>query len=555
MRIFLIALASIILLQSSDAFSKDPKGKVKYKYRLSQAKTKFIDEDYNGALRLYRELFEEHKTDANLNNMIGRCYLALKDMEKALEFFGNAEKINPSVDFDLYLYMGQASQYIGQLDKALEYYNKYVAKCKKKYQVERTTVMQNIDQCKNAKYMMENPVKAKIRNMGRVINCEFTDAAPSITADGKTFIFTSRRADTEGGGIDPNTGYYFDDIYISTWDDQKSDWTTAENLTDLNTPEHDASCSISPDGNSIFLYKNIPSVTRSGDIYISKINAAGKWGAPKPLNIIVNSSFFESSACLSPDGKTLYFVSERNGGQGNADIWMSTIDPETKDWGKPVNLGEAVNTDDDEIGVFIHPDGKTLFFTSKGHNSIGGFDVFQTVLQNGKWSKPANLGYPINTTRDEVHFVMATDGRKAFISSSKENGFGDYDIYEVDMSNYTFPIIDTTKSNIAVVNPVKIVENTNLSILRGSVVDADNGQKMENIAVVITEVASGKKVAELNTNEIGDYFITLPGDKEYQLEVTKTGYKTIVEKVTLPLGKDKVATIYKSFNLSKDPTN
>ena len=551
MRIFLIALTSVFLLQIGDAQAKDPKGKMKYKYRLSQAKTKFIEEDYNGALRLYRELYEEHKTDAVLNNMIGRCYLALKDMEKALEFFGEAEKLNPSVDFDLYLYMGQANQYIGQLDKALDYYNKYVLKCKKKYQVERTSVMQYIEQVKGAKQMMENPVKVKIKNMGRPINCEFTDACPSITADGKTFIFTSRRADTDGGGIDPNTGYYYDDIYLSNWDDNKGDWTPAENLSDLNTPDHDASCSISPDGNTIFLYKNIAGVTRSGDIYVSKINAAGKWGTPKPLNPFVNSSFFESSACLSPDGKTLYFISERNGGEGNGDIWISTIDPETKDWGKPLNLGKTVNTDDDEIGVFIHPDGKTLFFTSRGHNSMGGFDVFQTVCTNGQWSKPANLGYPINTTRDEVHFVMSTDGKKAYISSSKENGFGDYDIYEIDMTQYTFPIIDTSKST-AVTNPVKVVENTNLSILRGSVYDNEGGQKMDNVAVTVTELPSNKKVAELVTNEIGDYFITLPGDKEYKVEVSKTGYKGASENIKLPLGKDKVATIVKSFYLPKE---
>ena len=287
---------------------------------------------------------------------------------------------------------------------------------------------------------MAHPVNVKIKNLGHDINSEYDDGEPQITADGKTIYFTSRRPDTKGGGIDPNTGQYYDDIYSSAWNDEANKWNPAVNVDELNTAGHDAVLGISPDGNTIFVYRNVPKVTGSGDIYFSTKKADGKWQPPKPMPKPINSSFFEGSCSLTPDGNYLYFVSERNGGYGNGDIWRSKRIGKGQ-WGKPVNLGPTVNTIGDEMSVFMYPDGKTLFFSSNGHNTMGGYDIFMTQMKaDSSWTEPINLGYPINTTKDEKTFTMTADGKKAYITSNKDNGLGGYDIYEVDMSNYVYPL-------------------------------------------------------------------------------------------------------------------
>ncbi|MFA6924509.1 MAG: tetratricopeptide repeat protein [Bacteroidales bacterium] len=546
-KILFILISSLVLSNVSAQKSKDTtdKKRFSYNYKMIEAKSKFSNEDYYGAIRIYREFFEAKKNDPILNYHLGECYFELKAMDKAMEYFKTVEEKDPQAEINLYLKIGQVYQYVGKLDSAIIYYNKYSGRIVTEKQKRNDPAFKYIKQCKYAKDMMAHPVNVEITNLGPNVNSQYVDADPSITADGKMLIFSSRRPDTKGGGIDINSGQYYDDIYYSVFDDKAQIWKPAEGLDELNTNGFDSPLSISPDGKTIFLYKNILGETKSGDIYYSKLSPSGKWSTPKQMSGKINTSYFESSACLSADGNTFYFVSERKGGYGNADIYKCTKLANDV-WSKPENLGPTINTSGDEIGVFIHPDGRTLYFSSKGHNSMGGYDIFRSVFENGKWSEPVNLGYPINTTKDEVRFVLSTDGKKAYISSSREGGLGDFDIYEIDMTNYNVPVPEiVNKCNVT----MQILKNLNLSIFYGIVKDSLTDKKIQDATIEIIEEKTQKVYAMLTTNEFGEFFSAIPGDVNYEIILIKKGYMKITDKIFLPYSNTKLQIVNKGYIL------
>jgi tetratricopeptide (TPR) repeat protein len=538
--LFLVIVFSIFLAPVLSYSQKAEADKIK----MAQAWMRYNEEDYLGALRIYRELFKVTPDDPMLNFRAGQCYIEVQMMDSALSYLEKAIVADTSMRNDVHYLVGQAYQYIGDLSKAIEHYMIYKSKLNPK-QNERDYVNVLLQQCYTARENMENPVNVNIANLGTQINSTFVDANPCVSADGKRLVFSSRRPENTGGKIDPWTEDYYDDIYISNFDEKSKTWQTAVNIgSPINTNFHDASLSISPDGNSIFIYKNIDNVTKSGDIYISSIKPTGEWSEPKPIDEkYINSSYFESSASITADGNTLYFVSERKEGFGQADIYMSVL--EGKEWSKPVNLGPTINTPYDEIGVFIHPDGKTLFFSSNGHKTTGGYDLFMSTLDQGKWSEPINLGYPINTTRNEVHFVMTADRKNAFISSTREGGYGKYDIYHVDMSYYF-----RSNKNI----PAELATSLSgppLCILRGTVVDAVTSEPLK--ANITIKDLNDNKDNLTSSNENGEYFITLPSDHKIEVEVKVKGYKVLNSKFKLPKSESgETPTMIKHLLLNKE---
>lgn len=514
-------------------------GKISYKFKMQDARHKFLAEgNVRAALNIYRELLIDFTNDAMVNYRIGECYYRMKNYELSVEYFQNAKRLNNEVDDELYYNLGQSYHMNNQLDESLEAYNTFNASASKK---DRNihNIAKRISQIDYAKKMIANPVKASIENLGNSINSRGGDYSPSISADGRTMIFTSRRADTKGGGVD-NAGdfKYFEDIYISDWDTIDNVWNKARPIEGkLNTEGHDASLSISPDGKQIFIYRN-DGEAYIGDIFVSKKRASsGTWGNPKPLDKPVNTSYFESSACLSSDGNKLYFVSEKEGkkygAQGRGDIYVAEKVSRTL-WGEPKNLGVVINTESDENSVFIHPDGKTLFFSSNGHLTIGGYDVYMSKLQeDGTWSKPENLGYPINTIGDDVHFTLSVDGKTAHYSAVREDGLGERDIYKIDMSNY--PILS---SGVAI----------NLSILKGAVTSGED----EVAADITFKDATGNEVAKTACDDNGNYFITLAGGNKYTATVSAEGYTTKTTEINLPLGNGGKTLIQEAvFSIEK----
>lgn len=491
---------------------------------MARAWVLFNNNDYYGALRIYKELHQKAPGNAKLNYRMGICFEALNEKDSAIIYISKSLEKDPEINSKAHYYLGRAYQFKGDLEKAISNYYTF----KNNDPKQKTDVNRLLRQCETAKQMMENPVKVTITNLGDPINSEFVDASPSITADQQTLIFTSRRKENLGGQICEFNEQYFDDIYISTWDEAKKEWSQAKNIgSPINTEGFDANLSISPDGQTIFIYKNIEGETGSGDIYVSTFNQDQKWSNPKPIDEkLINSSFFESSASITSDGKTLYFVSERErGGFGFGDIWVSN--KVAGQWSKPTNLGPKINTEFDEIGVSIHPDGKTLFFSSNGHNAIGMHDIFITTKdENGDWIRPINLGYPINTTKDEIHFVLTASKDKAYISSTRAEGKGMTDIYEVDMTDYF-------KTNNQIPKYLADQFTTEkLTILKGTVVDSDTGQPVQ--AQIKIENSKTEEKIIIESSENGGYFTTLPADQKYHVTVVSKDYKSFSFKMKSP---------------------
>ncbi|MDT8411586.1 MAG: carboxypeptidase regulatory-like domain-containing protein [Vicingaceae bacterium] len=533
-------IITVLLISTSVTFAQNDKKKSKITYKLKMAEANHAlvgDRNYRAALNIYRELMTSFTNDAMINYRIGECYLAMNDAELAVEYFLNAKNLDEKIAHELYFKLGEAYHKNDQLDDALGAFNHFKANAKKKY-LKHNDVNKMITQVNYAIKMKQHPVDVNIEILSKNINSRGGDYAPSITADGKTMIFTSRRSDTKGGGVDKAGDYkYFEDIYIAQWDSVNNEWGKAYPIEgNINTDGHDACLSISPSGEEIFIYRNDGNLY-IGDIFVSKKRNSGKWSMPKPLEKPINTSYFESSAQLTADGNYLFFVSERTGKKNNpvgkGDIYVSQKKSNTV-WLEPKNLGSTVNTPEDEISVFIHPDGRTLFFSSKGHLSMGGYDIFMTRLQDDStWTTPQNLGYPINTVNDDLHFVLSTDGKTAYYSNQRKDGMGDRDIYRIDMSKY--PVLT---EGVAI----------NLSILKGEI---KNPEQEFVVAKIDFKDETGKVVASTTSTDEGHYFITLVGNKKYTLEITAEGYQTLTKTVELGIGKETILTQTANFVIER----
>lgn len=426
------------------------------KIKMMQAKASIKEGDYNGALRIYRGEYTEHGTDGILNYRMGECYLALNQGQDALAYFQKAREANPKIDKDLEYNTAVAYRLEADQENAILHLNKYLENEKlPKPDKEKANVLKA--KCQATLKMMASPVDVKIASAGDGINTDDNhEYHPTVTADGKLMVFTSRRSDTDGGKRYAGDNDWHEDVYISYWSDSLKGWAPAVPIPGaINSAGHDANLSISPDGRQLFIFKN----KNAGDIFVSKtrmnkgareaiasgdadaarLMSLNRWSKAYSLGANVNSGYFDSNASVTADSKTIFFVSERPmGGKGNGDIWTARAESTTK-WMKATNVS-ALNSVEDEKSVFIAADGKTIFFSSKGHMNLGGYDIFKSVQQaDGKWSEPMNLGYPINTPGDEVDFTITADGKTAYYST-KGSANGKYDIMKIDLTNY--PLLD-----------------------------------------------------------------------------------------------------------------
>lgn len=534
----LILIAVCLFAFSTSTKAIDAQDQVK----MVLAKQKLYAGQYIGALNLYKEVLVKNPNDASVLYYIGYCNFELKKYDLALETLKKALATNKDIKPETHLVLGKLYLLDEKIDDALTEFTAYKSEAKSKdAQLEEVDVY--IDHCKNAKTNMANPNNdIKIENLGTAINSKYDDQTPCISADGRKLVFTTRRPQTTDSPIDvEGDGKFFQDIYISLWDTVNKKWLASDEVSgNVNTEAHDACTSISPDGKQIFLYKNdLKDIqSRGGDIFVSKV-ISNKWKTPEPLGKPINTTYWEGGACISPDGKTLFFISERKGGYGRADIWMVKR-KNKQEWDIPVNLGPDINSEFDEVGAFLAPDGKTLFFSSNGKGSMGSYDIFKSTLEGGKWSKPVNLGYPINTVYKDGPLVVSADAQLAYFASERKGGLGESDIYSADISNYGIFEKDGKKK-----------VNTGLSILKGVVRDAFEGSGITGVDIQILD-GTGVLVASTVTTDNGEYFITLKGDVTYTIKISKKGFKSAEEKVELKMGKNEAFSLEKQFMLSKE---
>ena len=476
--------------------------------------------------------------NAELNYIIGMCYLNTVQKTKSIEYFQKSLSLNAEEFEDTKYLLAQGYQLDMKFEQAILLYNDYKKSLSPGDLTDKSKeIEKKIKECNNGIELMKNPVRVYIDNLGPQINTAYKEYSPFTNADETQLFFTSRRNNTTGGKVDENNMEYFEDIYIS--EKINGEWSSPKNPSSpLNSNQHDAPVGLSPDGQTLLIYKG----TNGGDIYECKLKG-NSWSAPKVLNNNINTPFQEPSASMSYDGKTLYFVSDKPDGYGGLDIYVSTKTAKG-DWGKPVNIGGVLNTPYDEHGVFIHPNGKTLYFSSKGHNSMGGYDIFKSTLENGKWSEPENLGYPINTADNDVFFSISASGVHGYYSSVKADGYGGQDIYLITFLGPEKPLVNNTEDNLLAIltQPVSetVIEKTveikenQITILKGKVLDDVTLQPIGAV-IEITDNAKNEVVASFESNSAtGKYLISLPSGKNYGIAVKADGYLFHSENLNIP---------------------
>jgi len=380
---------------------------------------------YPVAIPHYLKAQNFNPNNALLNFRIGVAYLQTHEKGKAYEYITKAYTLKPDVDKKIRYYTGFVYHLRSEWTKAISEYQAYALTVGKDKE-EAAKVAKRIEECNTGIELSKNPVRVFIDNVGPEINSSYSDYSPVITADQSIMMFTSRRPGGVSAGLSEEDNLPYEDIWMSTKNGKK--WTQARNIgTPVNLELHNAAICLSPDGSKLITYDG---AKQGGDLFISELMGA-MWTKPEPLGKKINTEGHEASASFSYDAKILYFVSsDRKDGLGGHDIYYSPINEKGK-FEHAVNIGPPINTAYDEDGVYMMPDGKTMYFSSKGPGSIGGYDIFKTTYENGHWTQPVNVGIPINTPDDDVFFVLAANGRHAYYASASGKGYGGQDIYRL----------------------------------------------------------------------------------------------------------------------------
>ena len=483
--------------------------------------------DYKNALATYLAAQEINPDDAYLNFKIGLTYLYSETKSKAATYIDKAYRLNPAVNPDIDYHLGIAFQNTNSFKLAIEHFERF----KKKRSNLASIADEKIAECQVADSLSQNELNVIIENLGEGVNTLYNDYSPIISADGNTLIFTSNRTDDPARA---KANANFEDIFVSYKNGNK--WSVPKPISqNINIKYNDAAASLSPDGKTLFLYYE----EGEGDIYTSTRNGEA-WSEPKPLNKNINTAmFWETCASVTSDGKKLFFASNRPGGIGELDIYMSQLDAKG-DWGKAVNLGPIINTPNNEDSPFIHHDGTTLYFSSDGHPRLGNSDIFVSEFVNNKWKKPENMGYPLNSWEYDGFFTLSPDKKKGYFSTAKEGGLGDADIYSITFLEPKYkpkpkPVVakveeqkakqEIPKSEEFVAPEIEIHKIAKVvTLLKGKVIDERNAAPLSAVISLVDNVTN-KVITKLNSNPTtGEFELVIPHGGNYGVATEKAGY-------------------------------
>jgi outer membrane protein OmpA-like peptidoglycan-associated protein/tetratricopeptide (TPR) repeat protein len=508
----------LLLLTCSVAFPQS------LKELLAKGDKYFGKKDYVNALNTYMQAYLMAPDEPETNFKVGVAYLHDEKKSRALEYLERAFEKKPDVDIDIDFHLGLAYQYLHQYAKAMEKFQVFKRKHKKLSDIAN----HKIAECRIGDSLSHHPAYVEIANVGNIINTSFHEYSPLLSSDGNTLIFTSNRS-TDNEKIKNQTN--FEDIYITH--KENGSWSEPQMISpNITNKYNDAAASLSHDGKSLFLYYE----EGNGDIYVSTIEN-GEWSIPKPLNKNINSPHsWETSACISADGKKIYFTSNRPGGQGELDIYVSERDPATGDFGKAVNLGPTINTPDHEDAPFIHADGVTLYFSSDGHPTMGSNDIFKSELVDGKWTQPVNLGYPVNSIDYDGFFVLSEDKKTGYFSAMREYGMGNADIYSIKFLDPPPPVVEPVVVATSLPEPVEdqpdfvdpIIEFHKdlkvVTVLKGKVIDSENGAPLHAVISLVNN-ETNQVVSRINSHHgTGDFELVIPHGGNYGVATEASGY-------------------------------
>ncbi len=466
---------------------------------------------YDKALEQLKQAVEADPAFASAWQQIGDINRKLQNYPEAVKNYQKVLNIDAEFSPLTYFALGESELNTGEYEKALEHFKKY-STSPNLTDKSKQLVAKYISDCEFSLNAIRNPVDFKPINLGPGVNSAEAEYLPVITADEETIIYTRKKNNNE-------------DFFKSN--KKGSDWQPANYLSrNINTDSFNegAQC-ISPDGMYLFFTGcNRPDGMGRCDIYVCR--REGKdWSKPFNIGAPINTSGWESQPSLSADGRTLYFVSTRPGGIGGYDLYKTEL-KEGGSWAIPVNMGPTINTPYDEQSPFIHPDDQTFYFSSNGWPGLGNKDIFLSRKDaSGAWTNPVNLGYPINTFKEESSLTISSDGKTAFFASDKAGGQGSLDIYSFGLNNKLRP------------KPVTYV--------KGTVFDKSSKKKLE-AKIEIISLTDNKIGFEDNTDfETGDFLATMSVGKAFALNVAKEGYLFYSQNFSL----QNPASATKPFNI------
>lgn len=422
------------------------KGQIGQEHRETwlEAESYFLFEEYADALVYYQQLNRYYPDNDNINFKIGVCLLndpfrkeeSIAWLEKAVQNTDPKYKEDSyretKAPTEAYFYLGNAYRINNQLDTAISTYRKF-KEIGDPGVYDFDLVDKQIESCEHAKELMGDPVDFDMVNLGDRINSRFSDVNPVISGDRTKMVFLQKQAFTDA--------FFYSEKTDGQWSYPRI--LNPDLLLDVDDFAYPTG--LSWDGTVLLLYK---SDDYNGNIYVSR-NTDGRWTPPEKLSDNINTKYWESHACFSRDGKTLYFTSNRKGSNGGLDIYMSHYDEEEQEWGKATNLGKTINSPYNEESPYISADGRTLYFSSYGHYNMGGYDIFYSTLDDrGKWTEPVNLGYPINTTDDDQFYEASGDAFHAYLSKVSPDGYGRTDIYAIEIFNADHPRMFAVKGRL-----------------------------------------------------------------------------------------------------------
>lgn len=498
---------------------------------------------YEAALAKYLDAYQFNPDNDYLNFHLGHIYYALHHPHDAEKYYEKAIKLNPSLRDQILYELATAYHQDGDWDGAISHYNEYKTFLKqgghkhlnmhsKDVAHELRWVDLCIKQCETGKVISHDTVPIIFENISPAINSKYPEYSAVVNHNEDLLVFVSRRPGNKGNSDNHGSAFEFEDVYTSRRD--ANGWSKAEHLHgDVNSQAHEAPVWLSSDGTRLLLYYNkskSKDPKKQGDIYESDF-VDGKWTDPSPVKGI-NSSWRETHASMSADGKTIYFTTNNPkwAKHGGLDIVKTTYNDAEGKWNEPVDIGSKINTEWDEESPFIKPDGKTFYFSSQGHTSVGGFDFFRCELsENGTFSEPINMGIPLNTPFDDAFIYFSDDGKRVYFNSNRDGGFGSQDIYEGFILT-------------AISFPVEVV-----------MIDAETNDSIRDGVVTIKKVSNDSIWNLTNTNGVHTTEVGIM--KNFEVKVTAEGYND--EEFTFSTKYDQLVNfdtiiVKRTFLLKKD---
>ena len=486
---------------------------VKYTYRLTEARHKYNIQNLRGALTDYRALLEELPEDPRILLWMARCHFGLRREDLAWEYLNRVQRADPLLAESERRFQGQIQHRLAQYEAAIDVFQLHLAFDNPKGE-ERAEVERWILECRRAWAAREaGTPQWTWEDLGLEVNSRFDEYGPHWSPDGRSIGFTSRRDGGLNSAIDTEGDHrFFSDIYVTEWVADGAGggrWGRAVLMPGaLNTAGYDDLLAWPASGKSLLVYRNNEAL--AGDICVSTRQDDGTWGDAVKLPKPINSSYFEGSTSISPDGSKMFFVSERPTGLGYGDLYFSEM--RSGGWTQPEPVGAPVNTELDEKFVQALGDGRVILFASNGHAGFGDYDLYRAEWVDGGWSVPVNLGLGINGPREESTLSLSADGNSLLLAAERFEGLGERDLYRVDVSQHP-RLGDRATAVQAGVVTVRVPAPPGAKSPAGCVVrvmDADKG---------------GSVLAEATCDRQGQVTFRLADNVVYHLEA-KSGERT-----------------------------